>query len=65
MLCKDCGTENAPQVCFCVGCGKKLVEEAPLVPADAKRFPWRPLLTAGALALVVLGAYLILAILTA
>lgn len=65
MLCKDCGTENAPQVCFCVGCGKRLVEESPLKPADAQRFPWRPLLTAGALALLVLGVYLIVALFTA
>lgn len=65
MLCKDCGTENAPQVCFCVGCGKRLVGESSRMSADAQRFPWRPLLTAGALALLVLGVYLIVALFTA
>lgn len=61
MLCKDCGTENAEQVRFCVGCGRQLSRQP--VPAAAKGFPWRPLLAAASLAAIVFAAYLIVALL--
>lgn len=65
MVCKDCGTENAQQVHFCVGCGAQLIQKPVQLPRGPreKTFPWRPVITAAALTALLVAAALLVTLL--